>query len=84
MNVSMLPNYVNSSTAEFYLLPESPGFPLCGVSDPYFRLIFSSTWATNGPGSFGKETSYLFVQMQALIGLNRLSGFIRDQRYMHH
>ena len=58
----MYPNYVNSSTTQFYLLPksDSDGLPLCGVSRPKnFQLSFFSTWATNGPGSFGKETSYL-------------------------
>ena len=58
----MYPNYyVNSSTTQFYLLPKSdPG--LCGVSSPKnFRLSFFGTWATNGPGSFGKETSYLML-----------------------
>ena len=64
----MYPNYVNSSTTQFYLLPETavdpdgPGLPLCGVSSPKnFRLSFLSTWTTNGPGSFGKETSYLML-----------------------
>ena len=59
----MYPNYVNSSTNQFYLLPKSsPGLPLCGVTSPKdFSLSFFSTWATNGPGSFGKETSYIFV-----------------------
>jgi hypothetical protein len=52
----MYPNYVNSSTTQFYLLSEG----VCGVRSPgIFRLSFFSTWATNGPGSFGKENLYL-------------------------
>jgi hypothetical protein len=52
----MYPNYVNSSTTQFYLLSKG----VCGVRSPGdFRLSFFSTWATNGPGSFGKENLYL-------------------------
>jgi hypothetical protein len=58
----MSPDYVNSSTSQFYLLGSED--PLCGVTSPsHFRLSFYSTWATNGPGSFGRklETSYSMI-----------------------
>jgi hypothetical protein len=55
----MPPDYVNSSTTQFYLFGAKD--PLCGVTSPSnFTLGFNSTWTTNGPGSFGRklETSY--------------------------
>ncbi|KAH8816005.1 hypothetical protein F5884DRAFT_895838 [Xylogone sp. PMI_703] len=60
----MFPNYVNASTPEFYLLEKgiiddnNKEGPLCGVTSPSdFRLTFFSTFATNGPGSFGFRDS---------------------------
>ncbi|KAN0068212.1 hypothetical protein V8E54_013782 [Elaphomyces granulatus] len=52
----MPPDYVNSSTTQFYLFGAKD--PLCGVTSPSnFTLGFNSTWTTNGPGSFGFRDS---------------------------